>query len=233
MTAISEKLVQVNKAVLSWDGLRTPETRQSGSINYNISFLMLKTAPEYAELDAIAKAQLASGQFKGVLPPGGHMPLELIADPAKYGAQYNNHLVIKAGTSRGVPTICDNNLQSLQPMVFGPMLYPGCIINVLVDSWDYNTINKGVAFGLQGIQIVDSTAPVLPVAAGMSPDDVTKAFGGQAPATAAVPAAPGSGPPAPPDNHIMLPAAGTHTYQEYIDGGWNDEKLVTAGFMQA
>jgi hypothetical protein len=127
------------------------------------------------------------------------------------------------------------------------MLYPGCVMNVLVDCWDFDNINKGISFGLQGIQIVDATAPALPVASGMSAGDVANAFGAQQAAPGVVPApaapgapgaapgagpaAPGAGPAAP--THVMLPPAGTYTYEQYIAQGWDDAKLIAAGMMQA
>ena len=237
MTMISDTLVQISNTILSWDGLRNPETRQSGTVNYNVSVLMAQNAPEVAELERICQEQLRTGQFQGTLPAGGNWPLGKIADPTKYGPTYNNHLVVKAGTSRGIPSIIDANLQPLQPMVFGPMLYPGCVMNILVDCWEYSKVNKGIGLGLQGIQIVDATAPVLPVASGMSADAVVKAFGGQAAPAPAGPGAPGAGPSAPPAAppaaKVLTAAAGPHSYDSYIAAGWTDEKLIAAGYMTA
>lgn len=245
MTFISEKLVQINNVVLSWDGLRNPETRQSGSINYNLGFLMSLAAIEYAELKSIVDNKLQTGIFRGAFPANGNHPLEgttakpKVPQPEKFGPEYANHISLSAGTTRGIPPIIDANLQPMQPMVFSPMLYPGCIVNVLVDCWDYDNINKGISLGLQGIQIVDSTAPALPVGAGMSSGDVAAAFGkpalAGAPAAPAPAPAPGSGPAAPaaPTGPVMLPAAGGHSYESYLGAGWDDAKLIAAGFMTA
>ena len=237
MPFVNERMVQANNVVISWDGLRNPETRQSGSINYNLGFLLSVESPEYAELDQIIESKLQSGIFRGVFPADGNHPLKGTAarpkrpQPEKFGPEYANHIALSAGTTRGIPPIVDDQLQPLQPMVFGPMLYPGCIVNVLLDCWDYNNINKGISLGLQGIQIVDATAPALPVGGGMSAGDVANAF---ASGGSAAPAAPGDGPAAPPaptTGPVMLPAANGHTYESYISAGWDDEKLKAAGFM--
>jgi len=237
MSIITDKLVQINNVVLSWDGLRNPDQRQSGSTNYNVSVVMAQNAPEVAELERICQAKVAGGLCQGVQPAAADWPMGTIADPAKFGPTYNNHLVMKAGTSKGIPTIIDANMQPLKPMVFGPMLYPGCIMNILVDAWDWTYMGRtGISLGLQGIQIVDATAPALPVAAGMSAGDVIAAFGGQAPAPAG-PGAPGAGPSAPPAAppaaKVLTAAAGPHSYESYIEAGWTDEKLIAAGYMTA
>ena len=69
-------MVQANNVVISWDGLRNPETRQSGSINYNLGFLLSVESPEYAELDQIIESKLQSGIFRGVFPADGNHPLK-------------------------------------------------------------------------------------------------------------------------------------------------------------
>lgn len=255
---INENLVKISNAVLSWDGLRNPETRQSGSISYNVSVLIALNTPEYAELDAMAARQLQSGVFRGVMPPNGRHPLTgttakpKIPEPAKFGAQFSNHISIAAGTSRGIPTIVDINGAPMAIMQAGPMLYPGCIVSVLVDTWEYDNKEKGVAFGLQGLQIIDATAPKLAVAGGMSADDVTNAFSGQGapiqtptavvpnttitPSMAAAAPAPGTVAPAPefnagPTPKQMTAKADGVSYEAFIAKGWTDDALIAQGYM--
>ena len=237
----NDKVITGN-VVLAWDGLRNPEHRQSGSINYNVTVLIPKDAPEVAELNQIATAALTNSEFRGQLPVNGHWPLNRVADPAKFGPQYNNHLVIGAGSNRGICSIVDVQGNPMDIMAFGPMLYPGCVMKLLVHAYAYNNINKGISFGLDGIQIVDPKAPQLPVGGGMSQQSVASAFGGTAPApgmagSPPAPAAPAPGmagpPPAPmaPPANVMTPKA-TYSYDEYKAAGWSDDQLRAGGLMQ-
>jgi len=256
MSFFQEDNVITGNVILTWDGLRHPQERSSGSLNYNVSVLIPQNAPEVAELESIAKACLAKsdlGAGIGMLPAGALWPLGKPADPVKFGAEYTNYLQISAGSSRGIPKIVDINGNELTSMVYGPMLYPGCIMRLIVNAWPYTTINKGISFGLQGLQIVDATAPQLAVGGGLSAGDMASAFGGSpvqsVPATpsvappavagATIPAAsPGVAPPAPPvapatdfvPQKIMSPTA-TGKYEDYVKAGWTDEQMIAAGFL--
>lgn len=238
-----DKVITGN-VVLAWDGLRNPEHRQSGSVDYNVSVLINRNAPEIAELTEIYQKALNESEFRGTLPPGGNNPLTKVVDPAKYGPEYNNHISIKAGTTRGIPPIMDASGNQLDAMTFGPMLYPGCVMQLLVDAYAYNNVQKGINFGLQAIKIVDASAPKLPVGGGMSPAEAAAAMmGGAAPATSAPVAPPGQGPAAPgpgPGAPLAPPAAPTgpvmtaqaqYTYDQYIAAGWTDEQLRTNGLI--
>lgn len=238
-----EDKVITGNVVLAWNGINTPEMRD-GKPNYTARGLIAKDAPEIIELQNMATVALgvATKFPAGQMPVNGSWPLNTVADPAKFGPTYTNHLSIGGGT-QNMPSVVDANGQLLDPMVYGQQLYPGCIVKLLLHAYDFNTKgNSGIAFGLDGIQIIDATAPRLPVAAGMAPDQVANAFGGQ-PATpmavpgtgpsaplGAVPAAPGPGAPLTPSYGVMTPAA-THTYDQYIANGWSDEALRKEGLM--
>jgi len=234
---IGNDKVIIENCILSWDGLRNPDvtTKNDGSgtiTKHNVSVLVPGNSPVIAELTEIANKQLNEGIFRGTLPPNGNWPLDKQADPAKFGSQYAGYVIIGAGTQRGVPTILDANSAELSIMSCGQQLYPGCIVSILVHAYDYNNVQKGVSFGLDGIQIVDPSAPPLPVGGGMSAGEVANAFGGGgAPAPA-----PGTAPPAPPAAPAtnftrMTELAGGATYESFIAAGWTDETLVANGYM--
>lgn len=252
---IGDDKVMTGNVVLCWDGLRKPDKRDGGSFDWNIQFLIAQNAPEFAELTELATAELNAGEFHGTMPAGGGWPLTKVADPVKYGPEYANFVRIKAGSSQGVPPLVDVNGQQTDIAVCGQMLYPGCIVKAIVRAFTYTKINKGISFGLNGLQIIDSTAPPLPVASGMSPSEVASAFGGAQQATTLPPSAmqtpmptmqpplaPGTGPalpPGPPPGAPLIPGAptmtmtakATSTYEAYIDMGWTDAQLRENGLL--
>jgi hypothetical protein len=152
-------------AMIIWDGITQPEEKTDGTgkyLQYSLRVAVPNTAPELAELQAIAQAALAADStFKGQLPPGGNWPLQPV-DPAKFEGRLPTHMAFNC-KSRRVPQVYDANGQELNPMVYSPQLYPGAIVQVLVNAYTFNNVSKGVTFGLSGIRIVDATAPHLPV----------------------------------------------------------------------
>jgi hypothetical protein len=232
------KYVRTGNCLILWDGITRPETNEVGLV-HSMKVACLATAPEIAELDALANKALVESEFKGVLPPGGNWPL-LDCDPAKCEGKLVGHKEFNAKTYRGAPDVFDANRTKLDPMQYASMLYPGCVVQLLVHGYSFNNKSKGIAFGLDGIMIIDATAPRLPIDGGI---DAGSVFGGAAPATPApgMPApAPGQVPPphpgilTPPPAapvHQMTPAAGALTYEQYIAAGWTHEQLVSNGFV--
>lgn len=242
-----EKTVKVEKVVLTWDGLTNPEKNDDGSVAHNIGFAIADTAPEKAELDQLVQKALDESTFKGTLPPGAN-PAMKPADVAKFGALLTGHHTANASTQRGLPPCFDEQGKQITVDQLRGLLYPGVHVSILVHAYAYNNKQRGVKFGIDGVQIVNRAAPKLDVAAGLSADQVGKAFGAAPAATTPPPAAttppPAAGaatpppPPAPPANDlasgkIMLPAANGVSYDEYIKAGWTDEQLVANGMMQA
>jgi hypothetical protein len=152
-------------AVILWDGITQPEQKTDAKgqyTQYNLKVAVPNTAPELAELQAIAQAALkADSTFKGQLPPGGNWPLVPV-DPQAFESRLPAHTAFNC-KSRRLPQVFDANGQELNQMVYGPQLYPGAVVQVLVNAYTFNNVSKGVTFGLAGIKIVDATAARLPV----------------------------------------------------------------------
>ena len=74
MTMLGLTNVKIERAVLTWDGLRNPETRQSGSTNYNVQFIVAKNDPVIQELTNICTNALNESEFRGTMPPNGNWP---------------------------------------------------------------------------------------------------------------------------------------------------------------
>lgn len=188
--------------VILWDGITRPEPNDSGKMVHSLKLAMLPSAPEYAELNKICKDALtADAKFRGNMPPNGCYPLQN-CDPNKFEGKLAGYVEFNCKTFNGAPQVFDVNNKQLDPMFYGPMLYPGALVQVVVHAYTFDNKSKGVALGLDGIRIVDATAPRLPVGG----VDAGAAFGG-APAPAV-----GQAPP------FVAPTAQGNQYAPAVGG---------------
>jgi hypothetical protein len=249
------KNVVTCEGIVLWDGITQPGTDdKTGATIHSLKIAIPTSAPERAELEALAQRALqADPAFRGQLPPGGEWPLRAI-DTSKMGDSAPlmvSREAINANTRLGAPQVFDANGNVLSSMQYARMLYAGAVVKLLVHAYSFNNKSKGVAFGLDGVQIIDATAPRLGIGGGMSPSQVAAAFGGaptampqaapaptMPPPTAAAPVQPHPGfvtgaamapPPAP--VHQMTPLANGATYEQMIAAGWTDALLVQHGMM--
>lgn len=251
--------VRTCSGIVLWDGITSPDQNDDGSVSHNLKIAIPENAAEKAELEQLATNTLNSSEFKGVLPVNGNWPVTVI-DVSKLGESaplMAGRVAITGKTRRGVPPVYDANGQVLSAMQFGQMIYPGAVVELLVHSYSYNNKQKGIGFGLDGIMIVDATAPKLDVGVGMGASQVAAAFGAPAgtPVVQAQAQAGGVTTPPPQQNtgfvvnagqpgavvpppaetvlHVMTAKAQGMTYEAAIGAGWDDEKLIANGMMQA
>ena len=192
-----DKHVISGDAVIMWDGVTRPETADDGTKVFSLKVALVNNDPTLAELNKIATDCLGASKFKGNMPPGGIWPFQVV-DPTAFEGMLPSHISINSKTRRGAPQVFDLHGQELNPMHYAALLYPGAIVRVLVHTYDFDNVQKGVAFGLDGIQLVNVEAPRLPVGG----INAAAAFGsptpGVAPPTMAPPAMaapPGVAPP--------------------------------------
>jgi len=254
-----DKHVITGNAVVIWDGITRPETKD-GKVIHSLKVAIAPGSPEIAELMELVQNTLNGSKFKGVLPPGGKLPFIVAGtDKPTPDPQVTGYTMINAKTRTGAPTVHDINGAVLSPMTYGGMLYPGAVVKIIVHAFEYDSNgNQGIALGIDGIQVIDATAPKLAIASGV---DTAAAFGG-APAAAApvsgapaamagaavaavastvpqtappaAPAAPATDfldPPVAPPTPTMTPKAGGHTYETLKSMGWTDEAFVNQGYM--
>lgn len=241
--------VRTGNGVLIWNGLQEPNKRETGSIDYNVSVAFPPSSPELAELAQVVDKKLREGIFQGQWPNGAIKPLDSQVDASKI-PELAGHTKIAFHTSKGIPPLFDASGNQLDIMQAAQYLYPGCIVSVLADCYDFNYKSKGISMGLQGLMFVDPTAPKLAIGSGMSAAAVAAGFGvgggGAQPATPAAapaagsfaggpPAAPTAPPAAPAPANVpqMTPLAAGVTYEAYIDAGWTDQQLIENGLMVA
>lgn len=173
--------------VVIWDGLTSPDAivrdgANTGKFNHNLRIAVVANAPENAELQKLVEQALANSTMKGVdLQSPGNNPISPI-DLSKF-PELPGHVCFTAGTQLGAPTVVDINGKTLEALQYGKMIYNGAKVKLLVHAYPYNNKQKGVNFGLDGVQIIDcnpATAPRLSIGAGgMNAQQVAGAFGGQ------------------------------------------------------
>ena len=263
MARFGENAIITGAAAIIWDGITLPETMKNNVALakpiYSLKVAFNPAAPETAEINALVQATLVASEFKGVMPHKGDHPVKQ-CDPALAEGKLAGLVSINAKTRNGAPKVFDLNGQQLEPIAYGPMFYPGALVKLLVTAYPFNKEgNKGVALSLDGIQIVDATAPRLPI--GGTGPDAAAAFGGgaapapqqaatppvyQAPAPVApvtyqtpgvVPAPNFLAPPvptAPPvqAGPVMTAKANGITYESFkVNPAWTDELLRSEGYM--
>jgi hypothetical protein len=200
MAFFDEQHVITCEGVVIWDGLTKPDEIESkpGSFSHNLRIAVKPGQPELAELEQLVQAALnASTEFKGKMPHGGNHPISPV-DPAKF-PELPGYVAFSAGTRLGAPEVVDANGATLQPMAYGRQIYNGTIVKLLLHAYAYSNKQKGVNFGLDGVQIIDATAPRLAIgAAGLSADKVKSAFTSQPTVASSAPPAVDDAPPPPP-----------------------------------
>lgn len=187
-----ESHVITGNGVIIWEAVTKPDPKDDGGQSWNLRIAVPANAPELAELEALRQKALRDSNKKGVTVANpGNNPISDI-DPVKF-PELPGHKCFSAGTIQGAPPVYDANGAELQPMSYGPKMYNGTVVRLVVHAYAYENKQKGVNFGLDGVQIIDGAAPRLSIgAAGMAKDEVKAAFGG-APAGANPPPPPAAG----------------------------------------
>lgn len=205
--------VLTGNAILIWDGLTKPDIKDDGSKTWNVSVAVPANAPELVELEALRQKALREKAKPTVnVNTPGNNPVHDI-DASKF-PELPGYKVFKGTTTLGAPEVFDINGATLSPMVYGPQIYNGVIVRLILDAYTYDNKQKGVNFGLQSIQIVDATAPRLAIgAAGISTDAARAAFTGSAAVVPAPPAAGAVTSDFPPEGWLAHPSAPGHFYK--------------------
>ena len=171
--------VKIHGAIVVWNAITTPDQDQEGRPKYALKVVVNPNNPELAEFDQIANKTLVESEFKGTLPHGGRMPRG-VAGPDEFNGLYTGWTVLNCNTKR-LPAVYDESGNVLDPMQYGPQIYGGQVVDVLVHCYAYNAKgNKGVATGLDAFAIVAS-AQAAPISFGGSGIATAGAFGGPRP----------------------------------------------------
>lgn len=240
--------------IVIWEALTNPDiSDKDGSKTWNLRVAVDPAAPEVAELKQLHEKALRESKKPGVtLQRPGNNPISVI-DAAKFPEIPSHWVCFSAGTKQGAPVVMSIDGAEMQPMAYGPLMYNGTKVRMLVHAYAYDNVQKGVNFGLDGVQIIDGTAPRLSIgAAGMSKDAVKAAFGAlggapqqqqqtppppaqqQAPAAHQPPPPPhtgymdpaGQNPPPPPPPPAAFPPAGWYAHPQAPGSYYNAQNEV-------
>lgn len=202
---IDDKHVKVCGCTVVWDAITKPEQSDfGGDPRYALKVLVPPHCPDLPLIEQLAQQTLAESAFKGVLPNGARWASS-VAGPAEFNGMFPGWTVINPGTRLGAPPVYDEAGATMDPMQYGPLIYQGQQVDVMIHTYAYDNKSKGVATGLDAFGINASlNAPRLQLSG--SAVDTAAAFGGAAAPVAQPAAAPA--PAAPPQQaHGMLPGA--------------------------
>jgi len=178
MPQFDETHVKIEGCIVVWDGVNHPEPpNDNGNIKRALKVVIDPNNPDLAILNQLANDELQRSEFKGVLPNGGRMPIGT-AGPNEFNGMYPGFAVVNCRTFK-VPDIYDEQGNMMtDPMQYSAMIYPGQVVDVLVNCSAYNNVSKGVAASLDGFMIRSSlNAPRQNF--GGAGIDTSGAFGGQ------------------------------------------------------
>lgn len=224
---IDQDHVKLVGCTVVWDGVTRPEVNDSGVKKWNLKVVINPTSPDVMLLNQLASAKLASSEFRGVLPAGGYMPVGTAA-ATEFGGMFTGWAVVNAKTQRP-PNVFSEDGSPLDPMQYGPLLYPGQRVDVVVSLYAYNNKSKGIAASLDGFAIITSAAaPRLEI--GGAGVDVSAAFGAGAPAPQQNHAA---APPPPPPPAGIAPPPPPPAPPAVKSNGFTVAQLLAAGWTQA
>lgn len=197
--------VITGNGVIIWEAVTKPDIKEnSGKQNWNLRVAMPTAAVEVGELQQLVQQTLQASKDPQVsVSNPGNNPISPV-DLSKF-PELPETVCFTASTTQAAPPVFDANGKQLEPMVYGPMLYNGAVVRLLVHSYLYNNKQKGVNFGLDGVQIIDAKAPRLSIGqAGLGVAAVAAAFGGSA-APAPAPATTEQAAPPAPNTSYMVP----------------------------
>lgn len=208
MPLFEEKSVKIDGGTVVWDGIKSPEqiTPTSGSpfTKYTLKIVVPPNSPDLAILDQLGRTCLQESVFKGQLPAGGHWIMKQ-AGAHEFNGLFPGWWVVN-GITYQPPQVFDEQGNILNAMQYGPALFPGQQVNMLVSAKDYNEKSKGIKAQLEGFQIVAS-ANAQPISVGGGSVNAAGAFGG------------GGAPQNPPAQGYGAPQGGAPQHQPSPQGG--------------
>jgi hypothetical protein len=178
----SPKNMVVCRGIVVWDGITRPEALEAKEgkapgMKWNLKVVLEPNNPDLPVLDQLAQRELFEGEFKGVLPRGGNMPIGTVG-PGEFKDLFPGCAVINVSTFRQ-PQVIGENGNALQPHEYGPLFYNGQRVDVILHCSTYNNVSKGVATRLDAVRVLTSeNAPRIDIGGGGT-FDTTSVWGGQ------------------------------------------------------
>jgi hypothetical protein len=178
----SPKNMVVCRGIVVWDGITRPEALEAKEgkapgMKWNLKVVLEPNNPDLPVLDQLAQRELFEGEFKGMLPRGGNMPIGTVG-PGEFKDLFPGCAVINVSTFRQ-PQVIGENGNALQPHEYGPLFYNGQRVDVILHCNTYNNVSKGVATRLDAVRVLTSeNAPRIDIGGGGT-FDTSSVWGGQ------------------------------------------------------
>jgi hypothetical protein len=156
MPLFDEKHVKICGCYVVWDGITRPDKNPDGSPKYSLKVVVDPNNPDIGLYHQLSARALQESKWQGVLPAGARMPVgQARAD--EFNGLFNGWAVLNCNSQR-IPDIRDEQTGALlDPMQYGPLLYGGQKVDVLVHCYEYDKAgNKGIATGIDAFSIIVS-----------------------------------------------------------------------------
>jgi len=162
-----------------WDGVSKPERLEDGGqkISCKIAIDPNDQQEALTFLHELEARQINTGIFKGNLPAGANRAIGQIGPNEKFSEYFPGFYVVNGVTYNAVQVVDANTGQDLPPMQYGPKLYAGARVGLILSPREYNNKQKGVGWWLGGVGIdLNDNSPMIQVGGGGF--DARQAFGG-------------------------------------------------------
>jgi hypothetical protein len=241
MSKVDENNVMIEGAIVVWEGIKNPSRKDDGTASYELGIVVPPTSPDKILLEQLAGQELQRSQWRGVMPSGGNWPMKVV-EASDLDGQFTGWIKMSVKTKHTPQCYSETGDLLQEPMVWGPTLFTGQKVDVLVNAYEYNNKQKGIAFGLQGFCPLVS-AGASPISIGGGGANAAAAFGargGQQPqggggnpyAREEAPGNPYAQPQAKPAPGVeMLPGAPV-TYEKAMADGQTEAQLVEWGMAK-
>jgi hypothetical protein len=230
MSKVDENNVMIEGAIVVWEGIKTPKANNEGVVSYELGIVIPPTSPDKILLESLAAQELQRSKWAGVMPNGGNWPLKVLGASDLDGL-FTGWIKMSVKTQHSPQCYSETGDLIQSPMVWGPTLFSGQKVDVLVNSFPYENKQKGIGFGLQGFCPLVS-AGASPISIGGSGANAAAAFGarsGQPQGGGGNPYAQPQAKPAP--SVEMLPGAPV-TYEKAMADGKTEAQLVEWGMAK-
>ena len=241
MSKVDENNVMIEGAIVVWEGIKNPSRKDDGTASYELGIVVPPTSPDKILLEQLAGQELQRSQWRGVMPSGGNWPMKVV-EASDLDGQFTGWIKMSVKTKHTPQCYSETGDLLQEPMVWGPTLFTGQKVDVLVNAYEYNNKQKGIAFGLQGFCPLVS-AGASPISIGGGGANAAAAFGargGQQPqggggnpyAREEAPGNPYAQQQAKPAPGVeMLPGAPV-TYEKAMADGQTEAQLVEWGMAK-
>ena len=157
MPQFDDAHVKAENCYVIYEAIRKPETvKVSGKTKWHVRVAIHPSNPDFQLLTQLQNRELQAS-FNGTVPSGGTIPLQQLG-PNDAGGAFNGWYQFYAGTYARCPDLFVQREKNRSPeridvMQIGDSLYAGQIVDVLVHAYSNREGRRGVAFGIDGLNI--------------------------------------------------------------------------------